>query len=215
MIEIVPAILTSSAQEFRELMKRMVEAGVRRIHLDIGDGSFVPTETITGYEELLDADLGVDWDVHLMVHRPEEHLRHWWNIQRADRFLVHVETTDDFGAVAGDVHAHERKIGAVLNPDTGLDVLAGVVPHVDLVQFMTVFPGRQGAEFQPWVLEHVKKIHEAHPQLLVSVDGGVTPDTAPACAAAGARSLVSGSFVVGSADVASAIEELKQSVISF
>ena len=42
MIEIVPAILTDSPKEFKKIAERLVEAGVRRVHLDIADGVFVP-----------------------------------------------------------------------------------------------------------------------------------------------------------------------------
>lgn len=209
MIEIVPAILTDNAKEFKELAQRLVAAGVRRVHLDIADGAFVPMETITGYKELMESDIPLDWDIHLMVRRPEEFVDHWWGVPRADRFIMHVEATDDFAMLAKHVHGHDKHIGAAINPETSRSALEEVIGSVDLVQFMTVIPGGQGRKFRPEVLEHVKQIREDHPNIELAVDGGVTPDTASACVAAGANILVSGSYVVGSADPARAVQELQ------
>lgn len=213
MIEIVPAILTSSAKEFRDAAERLVKAGVRRVHLDIGDGAFVPMETISGYKELMETDFPLDWDVHLMVRRPEEFVDHWWGVPRADRFIMHVEATDDFAMLAEHVHGHDKHIGAAINPETSRSLLERVIPKADMVQFMTVIPGGQGRAFRPEVLEHVRQIREDHPDIELAVDGGVTPDTAGACVAAGANILVSGSYVLSSADPVRAIEELQASAV--
>lgn len=213
MIEIIPAILTSSAKEFHELARRMADAGVRRVHLDIGDGSFIPTETILGHVELMGTDLPIDWDVHLMVQHPEEHLEHWWSVERAERFMVHVESDGDFLAVAEDIHRHDKRIGAALNPGTARTLLEPIIGEIDLVQFMTVIPGKQGGQFLPWVLEHVRQMHEERPDLEIAVDGGVTPDTAHQCVAAGSNTLVSGSYVVGSGDIGKAVQALRQAAV--
>ena len=52
MSEIIPAILTDDPEELVRLVHVFERMGVERAHLDICDGIFVPTHTITGYEEL-------------------------------------------------------------------------------------------------------------------------------------------------------------------
>jgi ribulose-phosphate 3-epimerase len=53
--------------------------------------------------------------------------------------------------------------------------------------------GSQHQAFNPEVLEHIKKIKEKWPAMLVSVDGGVHMDTAQSLVDAGADRLVVGS----------------------
>jgi len=213
MIEVVPAVLPRTTDELHAAMERFVAAGVQRVHLDICDGSFVPTTSISGFEQLLAKDWGVQWDVHLMVSTPDEVLSDWWGVPTAERFLVHVETTDAMNEMAAHAHGRSRRIGAAINPETSLERLEDVAEHIDLAMFMTVFPGEQGRPFIPEVLDRIRSFHGDHPTMPIAVDGGITPTTAPQCAAAGASILVSGSYVLTSPDIHGSIHTLEQSVL--
>jgi len=213
MIEVVPAVLPRTEAELHDAMERFIAAGVQRVHLDICDGSFVPTTSISGFEQLLARDWGVQWDVHLMVRTPDEVLGQWWNVPTAERFLVHVETTDAMDEMAARAHGKGRRIGAAINPETEIERLENITEHIDLAMFMTVFPGEQGRPFIPTVLDHIRSFHGDHPTMPIAVDGGITPTTAPQCAAAGASILVSGSYVLTSSDIHDAIHDLERSVL--
>ena len=76
MVKIIPSILATTEEELEKLL-RMVEPFVDRVHLDIGDGDFIPTKTISGYEELIKMETKVKFDVHLMVSRPEDQMYFW------------------------------------------------------------------------------------------------------------------------------------------
>ena len=211
-IEIVPAILTDSEAEFVRLARVLRDAGVRRIHLDICDGVFVPTKTIAGHEEL--SRLGmtdVEFDVHLMVADPE-HDCEAWRATNARRMIVHVEAVKDFAALAGHSHTCHKELGAAINPETPLERLEEVSSSADFAQFMTVHPGAQGRSFVPAVPDRIRLFHANHPHMTLMVDGGITPDTAPLCAAAGATVLVSGSYIVKSAGPAASIKSLWNSI---
>jgi ribulose-phosphate 3-epimerase len=169
-------------------------------------------KTVLGYPELMRHRSDLAWDVHLMVRRPEEFVDHWWGVEQADRFFIHVESTDKFPVLAGHLHGHGRRIGAAVNPETPLNALEAVAGDADLAMFMTVIPGSQGRQFLPWVLANVRKFGSAHPRLPVAVDGGITPITAPGCVHSGAGILVSGSYILKSPDVAKAIQNIRDSV---
>ena len=213
MIEIVPAVLPRTEQEFSSAMERLTAAGVSRVHLDVCDGLFVPTRSINGYELAASRDWGVTWDVHLMVRQPESELEHWSGIHAAERFFVHVETTDNMEVMSARLRSDGRLLGGTINPESSLDRLEDAAPFIDAAMFMTVFPGEQGRPFIPEVLDRLRDFHGDHPTIPVAVDGGVTPATAPACAMAGAGILVSGSFVMTHTDVAEAIQELQRSIV--
>lgn len=211
MIEIIPAILTDKEEEFIRLVRVLEAAGVTRVHLDIGDGEFVSTKTISGHEELRRLQTSLKFDVHLMVKDPEHYCDHWHGTS-ADRFIVHVESTDMMATLAEHCQSHGHQLWAAKNPETPLGVLTGLQCHLDGAMFMTIHPGQQGNPFIPEVLEQIKLFTSERPDIPVMVDGGITPTTAGQCIAAGARALVSGSYVVKSEDVARAIEDLRAAV---
>ena len=87
----------------------------------------------------------------------------------------------------------------VFNPSTGLDHVEWILEDVDLLLVMSVNPGFGGQSFIPGQLRKVEALRElvdkAGLDIIIEVDGGVTPVTAPQCVAAGATALVAGSAV--------------------
>lgn len=212
-MEIIPAILAQTPEAFATAYERLRSAGVKRIHLDICDGEFVATETISGFQELASLDTEVKFDVHLMVQRPEVYVDHWYACVCADRFIVHVEATSMMQELADHAHGHGNEFVAALNPDTPLERIEPYQQSLDAVQFMTVHPGLQGQSFIQDVLPKIRRFRAQYPEMPIMVDGGITPATTPACAQAGASILVSGSHVLGATDARRALQELEASVV--
>lgn len=208
MVEIIPSILATTEEEFRKLLM-MLETHVERVHLDIGDGDFVPTKTISGYEELIKMDTKVKFDVHLMVSRPEDQMYFWYKT-KADRFLIHAETDHGHGNLIDQIHLNGRQAGLVLNPETQVDKIAELIESIDFVQFMTVHPGFYGGEFVESVVDKILEFHGQYPNTPIFVDGGVNLETASRLVAVGAATLVVGSYIVESQDVGKAIEGLNK-----
>lgn len=212
MIEIIPAILTDSEEEFVRLVHMLERVGVKRVHLDICDGIFVPARTITGYDQLLRLKTALQFDVHLMVESPESRCEDWCAIPQADRFFIHIEATPHFNVLCERAAKCHKKIGAVIEPDMSTEKLESVTAVTDLVQFMMVHPGAQGRVFLTEVLENMRVFHSAHPDISIIADGGINPATAPQCVAAGASALVAGSYITKSIDLPSALAELQKSI---
>jgi ribulose-phosphate 3-epimerase len=70
--------------------------------------------------------------------------------------------------------------------------------------------GFGGQKFDPAVLETIRKVRAAFPDLPISVDIGATPQTAPQMVAAGATILCAGSAIFESEDIGGAIDDLKE-----
>ena len=208
MIEIIPSILATTEEGFEKLL-RVVEPYVDRVHLDIGDGDFISTKTISGYEELIKIETNVNFDVHLMVSRPEDQMYFWYKT-KADRFLIHAETDHGHKNLIDQIHLNSRKVGLVLNPETQVEKIIELVDSIDFIQFMTVHPGFYGSKFEEGVIGKILEFHGQYPNVPVFVDGGVNPETALRLIAVGATNLVVGNYVVSSKDVGKAIEELKK-----
>jgi len=208
MIDIIPSILATTKEGFEQLL-RIVEPHVERVHLDIGDGDFVSTKTISGYEELVQMESKVKFDVHLMVSRPEDQMYFWYKT-KADRFLIHAETDHGHRNLIDQIHLNGRQVGLVLNPETQAEKIAEFIDDIDFVQFMTVHPGFYGSEFVESVVNKILDFHGRYPNVPIFADGGVNPETALRLIAAGATTLVVGSHVMSAADVGKAIEELNK-----
>lgn len=211
-MEIIPAILTDNPEELVRLAHIFERAGVTRVHLDICDGKFVPTRTITGHEELHRFTSSLRWDVHLMVQEPDKRVDQWHQCDCVDRFIVHVEATHDMAMLAEHAHGHGQELWAAINPDTSLEKLHEA-QGIDGICVMGVTPGAQGQPFQALTVDRIRQLSTDNGKLPLMVDGGITLITAPQCVAAGASLLVSGSFIVKSPDPAKAIAEL-QNVIT-
>ena len=82
-------------------------------------------------------------------------------------------------------------------------MLEHVIDEIDLVCVMTVNPGFGGQSFLP-MMDKVRRLCEmiGDRPVHIEIDGGVTPETAPLVAAAGADVLVAGSAVYKGADAA-------------
>ena len=63
------------------------------------------------------------------------------------------------------------------------------------------------------VLPKIAEIHAAAPQLPISIDGGITLDTAPRCAAQGASLLIAGTALFRSPDMAGDIRRMRQTCL--
>lgn len=207
-MEIIPSILVKTSEEF-EKMVRKLEPHVERVHLDIGDGNFVSTKTISGHEELIKIDTKVNFDVHLMVSRPEDQMYLWYKT-KANRFLIHAETDHGHNGLIEQIHFNGRQVGLVLNPETQLDKACEFADVVDFMQFMTVHPGAYGGEFIENVLGKISEFHGQYPNLPIFADGGINLKTIPRLAAVGVTNFVVGSYIVNSEDVGKAIEELRE-----
>ena len=73
---------------------------------------------------------------------------------------------------------------------------------------MTVRPGFGGQKFMAEVLPKMVSLREAAGDRLISVDGGIGPDTVQAAADAGADLFVAGSAVLDAGDYGAAIADL-------
>src|SRR3990167_2753094 len=163
MVKIIPSILAKTPEEFEKLLKS-VEPYVDRVHLDIGDGDFVPTKTISGYEQLINMETKVNFDIHLMVSRPEDQMYFWYKT-KADRFLIHAETDHGHSNLINQIHLNGRKVGLVLNPETQVEKIRSVIDDIDFVQFMTVYPGFYGSDFEEGVANKILEFHGEYPNV--------------------------------------------------
>lgn len=210
MAEIIPSILVKTKEEFFERVIT-IEPYVSQAHLDIADGIFVPNMTIGGIEEIEELETSLQFGVHLMVSKPENHIHRWLQTP-ADRFIFHVEATKRADEIISAAKEAEKLIGVAINPKTSVSEIESLIDQVDFVHFMSVEPGFYGGKFEEGVIDKIADFHYFYPDKQIEVDGAITPDNAPKLIEAGASLLIVGSYIFENRDAGKAIEYLKEKI---
>ena len=196
---ICPSILASDFARLGEEVAALEAAGADWVHVDVMDGHFVPNITI-GPEvvKALRPHTKLPFDVHLMV-APVDPWLEAYRDAGADYLTVHPESGPHLDGSLQLIRSLGRKAGVSLTPQTPESAIAYVLDRVDLVLVMTVNPGFGGQAFIPAMVDKIRRIRAmiGERPIHLEVDGGIAPDTAGACAEAGANVLVAGSAVFG------------------
>jgi len=190
--------------------RRLLDAGVDGLHVDIADGVFVPELTfgphvVVALLERRTAPI----DVHLMVTRPEQYLPELAKAGAA-RVSFHLEAEPYPWRVCSLARSLGMEVGVAVNPATPLAVLKPVVSAVDFVNVLTTEIDFAGEQLLPGSADRVAAARNLLPtRVRLEVDGGVNSGNAAALVDAGADELVVGRAITGADDWRGAVAELR------
>lgn len=238
-MEIIPAILENDYNKVTERISQVVGL-VDFVQLDVCDGKFTPSATwpyrkfdenfeqIKKEEKSLPYWDELDYEIDLMVSNPFDVIDSWISAG-ASRIIVHYESFDDKidqsdpKSLSAFIEQYRNRFPKaeleLFNPElvlafgTGLN-LTLIEPHIknlDGVQFMGIDKiGFQGQMFNPAIVNKISEFKRNHPDVSVSVDGGVSADNIEALKNAGVDRVAVGSAIFNTENVNQAIAELFQ-----
>ena len=194
-----PSIL---AADFKNLGRQIVDvdnAGAQYIHIDVMDGSFVPSISF-GMPLIKSIRSATDkvFDVHLMIVDPIRYIKEFSEIG-ADIITFHLEAAPDPQAVIDKIHGLGKKAGMSIKPGTPVEELAPYLDKLDMILIMTVEPGFGGQPFIEASYDRIKAVRKMLSdrglETDIQVDGGITKENLRSVLDAGANVIVAGSTV--------------------
>jgi ribulose-phosphate 3-epimerase len=213
---VLPSLLAADFGNLASEAKRAEAAGADALHLDIMDGHFVPNISMgPAVVAMAKENVSMPLNVHLMLTHPDKYAEAFHKAG-ADTLSIHIESECDVPETLKRIRALGMKPGITLNPDTQAEDIFPVLPLVDEVLVMTVFPGYGGQSFMPEPLVSMRAIRaycqaqEALKDMTIMVDGGINTETAEQCAAAGANAFVAGTFLYKNADMQASIATMRK-----
>lgn len=215
---LAPSILNANNMNLGSDIQEAIDAGVKRFHIDIMDGHFVPNlsygpELVENFKTTFP---NIEAEIHLMSNNLEVTIPAFVKAG-ADLLEFHYEATDDVEKWLKYLKDHNVKAGLVINPDTSVEVIKPYLDQIDQLLIMTVKPGFGGQSFRDDSSARIAKAKEiiaaADKDIPVEVDGGIDDKTAEVAKTSGADIFVAGSFIFKKGPIAQQILKLENVLI--
>lgn len=194
------SLMCADLSDLKAEVKRLEQAGIDWLHIDIMDGHFVPNLTFgPDFVRRVRRITKLPLDIHLMVERPENFIDVWQPTPK-DVISFHIEATNHPQRVLKQIKSKGAKAAVALNPATSLDSIEYILDELDMVVVMTVNPGFAGQKWISSTKEKVGRLKEIiqkkglKPD--VQVDGNIGEHNISLLKKAGADVFVGGSSSV-------------------
>ena len=212
--EISASMMCSNLVDLKETLQIFKEEGIERLHIDVMDGEFVPNfglgvDYIRGLRELTDIPL----DFHLMVKDPEYKLQ-WIGIQSTDIVSIHYESTYQVQRALDWLEPFGCQRFLAISPATPVNVLEEVLDYIDGINLLMVNPGFAGQHMVLSTLRKAAKVQsllerEHREEILMEVDGNITPEHGKTLRSLGASLFVGGTSSIFKGDLSQYRENIR------
>jgi pentose-5-phosphate-3-epimerase len=173
MHEIIPAVLEKTEEALKAKIASLPPE-ITLFHMDV-------------LEEDVWTEFPQDFEAHLMVKYPEAIVSKW--VERGARRIITHKVSENILKYRDKV-----EIGLAFELDAPIEDILVLAELADFVHVMAIAEiGEQGHPLDLRVFDRIKRIQEKFPNMIISVDGGITKENYEQLLEAGADRLVIGS----------------------
>lgn len=174
-------------------VKKLEEAKIDYIHIDVMDGHFVPRFwLIPEIVKQVRSITSIPMDVHMMTNNPEPYIKSF--VEAGVQIIaVHVEDNPNLHRTIKMIKDAWIQAGVVLNMATPLNTLDYVLDDISLIMLMGINPWIVGHKIIPQLYKKIADLKEKlkdYPDMLIEIDGWVTPESLPEMIKHGANMFV-------------------------
>lgn len=208
MIEIRPTILEVPPEKIENTLAELAPL-VKSLHLDVGDGLFIPRKTSFDPQFTRWVKNKYDFfiDLHLMVQNPLTLVKDYAD-SGAEIISFHFESSSRVGEVIEEIKRQNKKVCLALKLETSLDKSKPYWDSLEEILLMSVDPGFGGQGFKEEVLPRIQELRKMGWQGKIKIDGGVRVVVARKAVQAGANILVAGTALFESGNIEEAYQRL-------
>ncbi|TXH02282.1 MAG: ribulose-phosphate 3-epimerase [Candidatus Moraniibacteriota bacterium] len=196
------SIICGSPMSIEDDLAALERGGIDYIHFDVMDGVFVPRYGLfPEYLRAIRSKTKLPIEVDMMVQDPEPYIQDFVSA-RATALTPHIEPLKHPHRTIRRIHEAGVLAGLALNYGTPLSSLDYLLDDLDIVMLMAINPGIVGHKIIPGIMKKIedlrKKIDFANidRDIILEIDGGVTPDSGIRMLHAGANMLVCGTGTI-------------------
>lgn len=205
---ITPAILAENPAQYKEQVDR-ITGFAERVHIDISDGEFAPTLTVSIPE--LWAPEGWTIDIHAMINNVEEYVPKLIAL-RPHMIIIHAEATGDVKTALMQIRQAGIMAGLALLKPTVPRTVEEFIKLADHVMIFSGELGRFGGTASLMQLEKIRLIKSINSNVEIGWDGGVLADNAYSLVQGGVDVLNVGGVIQKSSDPHAIFSKLQQEI---
>lgn len=202
---VCPTVLADSVNDYKAQLER-VAGFAKRIHLDMADGEFAPSKTVS-IRDMWRPD-GIEINLHVMYQRPHEYLQDMLAL-KPRLIILHAECSSDIPKLADDIHAAGVQVGLALLADTPVEKIKPYLDNIDHVLLFAGTLGSHGGVARMDTLVKAGELKSLKPSLEIGWDGGVKAENAAELVAGGVDVLNAGGAIQHADDPKAAYEKLQ------
>tara|TARA_Y100001968_G_C19082876_1_gene583871 strand:- start:13 stop:654 length:642 start_codon:yes stop_codon:yes gene_type:complete len=200
---ISPSLLSANFINLSKDIKILEDMGIKRLHLDIMDGHFVPALTFGPLIiDFIRKETNMHLEAHLMINNPKKSLSQYIKAG-SDTIIIHLESSDNIKDDLLFIKKHNVLAGLAINPETSENELIPYLDIIDYILIMSVNPGKGGQSFIRKTLNKMKNIVKLRKDrnIIIGVDGGVNIETISEVYNTGIDVTIIGSGLFGANDI--------------
>lgn len=200
-MKISASIYSDKDHPIDETIAALNDSHVDMIHVDCNDNLnvFADIERIQ-----LVSDIPVD--LHIITSFPE---RFYPALSEFNIEFVTFQYEDLNGKKLAIPSEFDGQLGLAITTETPIEVFDDYAEEFDFILFMATVPGQSGGKFDPRNFRRIRAFQNKYPNKKVHVDGGVNAEVSFILRNMGVFASVSGSYLFNSANINTALLNLK------